>query len=402
MKIPRYVQLPALLAALMAAPSSDAASAVARDERPNIVLCMTDDQGWGDVGYNGHPVLKTPGLDAMAAAGLRLNRFYAAHPQCSPTRGSVLTGRHPIRYGCFRANMSIRPEEITLGEALKTAGYATGHFGKWHVGPVKAGSPLSPMASGFDESLSHDNWFDLDPQLCRNGGPPQTHAGEPCEIITEAAVEFIRKQSAAGRPFLAIVWFPSPHEPGQSAEKYKKPYKHLSSAEQNYYGEMAAVDASMGFLRRSLRELGIAGHTLLWFKSDNGPYRNDPGSAGGLRGWKLELWEGGIRVPGIVEWPSRIKRPMVSEVPCSTQATTLPRHASVNQGRYHVVYAYIHALDCARQDVFCTGGFSTTKGCEVFILIDTNHENTFGCRVADTTRTGSTTCAKDHVCTVTD
>ncbi|MBM4016807.1 MAG: hypothetical protein FJ288_00535 [Planctomycetes bacterium] len=157
---------------------------------------MSDDQGWGDTSYNGRKVLKTPELDAMAASGLRFNRFYAAHPQCSPTRGSVLTGRHPNRYGCFQANMSIRPEEVTIGKVLKTAGYATGHFGKWHVGPVKAESPLCPGALGLDESLSHDNWFDLDPPLSRSGGPPQTFQGEPCEIVTEAALEFIRRQAA--------------------------------------------------------------------------------------------------------------------------------------------------------------------------------------------------------------
>jgi len=177
---------------------------------PNIVLCMTDDQGWGDTSYNGNRLLKTPELDKMAAGGLRFNRFYAAAPLCSPTRGSVMTGRHPDRYGCFYANFAIRPEEVTIAEALKIAGYATGHFGKWHVGPVKAGTPLNPLGCGFDETLSHDNWFDLDPELSRNGGPPQTLPGEPCEIVTEAALEFIRRQAAAKRPFLALVWWPIP------------------------------------------------------------------------------------------------------------------------------------------------------------------------------------------------
>ena len=101
--------IPILAATIVLSPSVQAMTSRTPGDRPNIILCMTDDQGWGDVAYNGHPVLKTPELDAMAAAGLRFNRFYAAHPQCSPTRGSVLTGRHPIRYGCFRANMSIRP-----------------------------------------------------------------------------------------------------------------------------------------------------------------------------------------------------------------------------------------------------------------------------------------------------
>ena len=128
-------------------------------------------------------------------------------------------------------------------------------------------------------------------------------------------MDFIRRQAAAKRPFLTLVWWPNPHEPCQAAEKYKQPYKHLSAREQNYYGEMAAVDASLGRLRKTLRELGIADNTLLWFNSDNGPYVRDPGSTGGLRGHKVQLWEGGVRVPGIIEWPARIKKPMVTDVP---------------------------------------------------------------------------------------
>jgi arylsulfatase A-like enzyme len=133
------------------------------DRRPNIVLVMADDQGWGDVGYNGHPVLKTPRLDEMAAAGLRFDRFYAAAPVCSPTRGSVMTGRHPNRFGCFQWGHSLRPNEVTLAEILKGAGYATGHFGKWHLGSVRAGSPVNPGASGFDRWLSAENFYDNDP-----------------------------------------------------------------------------------------------------------------------------------------------------------------------------------------------------------------------------------------------
>src|SRR5690606_6015844 len=143
------------------------------DQRPNIILLMGDDHGWDEVGYNGHPYVKTPVLDDMAATGLRLDRFYSASPVCSPTRGSVLTGRHPNRYGIFSANWSIRPEEITIAHILSDAGYVCGHFGKWHVGPVKADSPTNPGAMGFHEWLSHDNFFEMDPILSRNGAPPE-------------------------------------------------------------------------------------------------------------------------------------------------------------------------------------------------------------------------------------
>lgn len=115
-------------------------------DRPNVILLMGDDHGWDETGYNGHPHLQTPILDQMAATGLRLDRFYAAHPTCSPTRGSVITGRHPNRYGTFTPNYSIRPQEIGVASLLKQANYQTAHFGKWHLGPVKASSPTNPGA----------------------------------------------------------------------------------------------------------------------------------------------------------------------------------------------------------------------------------------------------------------
>ena len=196
--------LTALLALLLPAQAID---------RPNFILLMGDDHGWEETGYNGHAYLRTPVLDEMAATGLRLDRFYAAHPNCSPTRGSVLTGRHPNRFGTFAPNWSIRPEEITVAHLLREAGYATGHFGKWHVGPVKATSPTNPGAMGFDEWLSHDNFFELNPILSRNGGPPTRFEGESSAILIDETIRFIRRSNQRGTPFLAVVWFGSPHEP---------------------------------------------------------------------------------------------------------------------------------------------------------------------------------------------
>src|SRR5690606_32164612 len=136
------------------------------------------DHGWEETGYNGNPYLKTPVLDEMASGGLRLDRFYAAHPSCSPTRASVLTGRHPNRCGTFAPGWSFRPEEVTVAHVLGKAGYVCGHFGKWHVGPVKADSPTSPGKMGFHHYLSHDNFFELNPPLSRDGGPPERYEGE--------------------------------------------------------------------------------------------------------------------------------------------------------------------------------------------------------------------------------
>ena len=153
-------------------------SASADEGRPNIILCMADDQGWEETTYNGHPAVQTPVLDEMAQSGLRFDRFYSAAPNCGPTRGSVMTGRHSNRFGLFGPNWAMRPEEITLAEILHEAGYATGHFGKWHLGPVKAEAPNCPGHQGFDEWLSHDNFFEMDPTLSRNGAAPTVHQGE--------------------------------------------------------------------------------------------------------------------------------------------------------------------------------------------------------------------------------
>ncbi len=129
-------------------------------KKPNIILCMADDQGWGDVGYyEGASPAITPVLDAMAASALRLDRFNTASSVCSPTRGSVLTGRHPNRFGCFSWGYELRPQEVTIAEALKQAGYLSGHFGKWHLGPVQAGETNSPDSSGFDVFVSSPNFY---------------------------------------------------------------------------------------------------------------------------------------------------------------------------------------------------------------------------------------------------
>ena len=291
------------------APASDAKS------RPNIVLCMADDQGWGDVGYRGHPVLKTPVMDEMAASGLRLDRFYAAAPVCSPTRGSVMTGRHPNRFGCFSWGHTLRPQEVTVAEALRRAGYTTGHFGKWHLGPVRASSPVCPGASGFDEWLSSPNFFENSPLLSHKGKVVRTQ-GEGSQVTVDAAMEFIRAAAARKKPFLAVVWFGSPHGPHMALDEDLKTYADQPKKLQHFYGEITAMDRAIGNLRRELRTLGIAENTLFWYNSDNGAL--SVGSTGGLSGRKGNLLEGGIRVPAIIEWPARIKHPRTSTVPCGT------------------------------------------------------------------------------------
>lgn len=294
---------------------SQAAEEKVPTQRPNIVLCMADDQGWGDVAYNGHPRLKTPTLDAMATSGLRFNRFYAAAPVCSPTRGSVLTGRHPNRYGCFSWGHTLRPQEVTIAEALKAAGYATGHFGKWHLGSVRRESPVCPGNSGFDEWLSSPNFYGNDPLMCHNGTVIQTK-GESSHVAVEAALTFIRQVVRRKQPFLAVIWFGSPHAPHKAIPQDREPYKDLPPKLQDYLGEITGIDRAMKVLRDGLRELGVAENTLVWYTSDNGARK--PGSTGGLRGQKGTIWEGGLRVPAIIEWPARIPEPRQTDLPCGT------------------------------------------------------------------------------------
>ncbi len=284
--------------------------------KPNIILVMADDQGWGDMGYNGHPVLKTPNFDEMARTGLRFDRFYAAAPVSSPTRGSVMTGRHPNRYGCFSWGKTIRPQEITVAEALKNAGYVTGHFGKWHLGPVRKESPISPGNSGFDEWFSSPNFFDNDPILSREGKAVQTY-GESSMVTIDAALEFIRKHSNNTQPFFAVVWFGSPHNPHLAAEEDRKLYEGMEERLQHYYGEISGMDRAFGKLRQELKTLGINKNTILWYCSDNGGQTKQYSSTGG-RGQKGQIYEGGLRVPAILEWPVHIPEHRITNVPCNT------------------------------------------------------------------------------------
>jgi arylsulfatase A-like enzyme len=308
---------------------------------PNIVLLMGDDHGWEETGYHGHPHLKTPVLDEIAATGLRLDRFHSAHPSCSPTRASFLTGRHPNRMGTFAPGWSFRPEEITIAQLLAKAGYRCGHFGKWHVGAVKKESPVSPGAMGFHEWVSHDNFFELNPSLSRNGGPPEVFKGESSEIVIREAIAFIERARKEAKPFLAVVWFGSPHEPysGLPADlalyddlpaKYAVKKVRLTSNEtgaqvqrtqgevlRERYAEITAMDRAIGTLRKHLAAQGLRRDTLLFYCGDNGTSA-DATLASPHRGTKGQVYEGGTLVPGLIEWPARIPQPRRTNVRAST------------------------------------------------------------------------------------
>lgn len=297
----------------------------AAETRPNIVLVMADDMGWGETGYIGNPTLKTPNLDEMAAAGLRFDRFYAGAPNCSPTRATVMTGRSNDRCGVENHGYALRRQEKTLVRAVHDAGYTTGHFGKWHLNglrgpgvPVLANDDHNPGAFGFDEWLSVTNFFDRDPIMSRKG-KFEEFKGDSSEIIVAEALKFIEQNRGRGKPLFTVIWYGSPHAPYIASEADKTAFSSLDRSSAEHYGELVAMDRSIGTLRQGLRKLGLAENTLLWFNSDNGGLPNiTPSTVGHLRGFKNSVYEGGLLVPAIVEWPAVIKQPRITRYPAGT------------------------------------------------------------------------------------
>jgi arylsulfatase A-like enzyme len=301
-------------------------SACKSTRKPNIVLVMTDDQGWGEIGYYDHPYLETPNLDAMAENGLRFDRFYAGSPVCSPTRASVLTGRSNDRTNVRDHGFPLRKQEKTIARALKEAGYITAHFGKWHLNGLRGrGAPVlvederHPGHFGFDEWLSATNYFDMDPILGRSDGKFEEFEGGSSTVIVNEALDFIRKEKHREQPFFIVIWYGSPHVPSKASEEDKKAFSSLDNSLQNHFGELVDVDNSIGDLRKGLRDMDMAENTLVWFISDNGGHELfGPDAVGGLRGFKKDLYEGGVRVPGIIEWPAVIRKPRVTAYPAVT------------------------------------------------------------------------------------
>lgn len=345
---------------LLAALSAFAVPAVAQAEKPNIIFVMADDLGWGDVGFNGNKIIKTPRLDEMAKNGLCLTRFYTASPLCSPTRGSCLTGRYPWRFGVLAAHTGgMRRAEYTVAEVAHSKQYQTGFFGKWHLGWVKPEEQLPrgfyspPWQHGFDETFAttgavptwnptitpagkingEDGEKDEEGKEGApwKGGKPYVHngvevadnmAGDDSRVIMDRVVPFIQGAAEKKQPFLACVWFHTPHEPVVAGPEYRKLYAEHGTAKQNYYGAITAMDEQIGRLRAELRRLGIERNTVVFFTGDNGPAdamaKKGIASAGPFRGHKHTMYEGGLRVPSLVEWPGHIKAGTTSDTMCAT------------------------------------------------------------------------------------
>ena len=328
-------------------------------EKPNIILIMCDDLGWGDVGFNGNTDIKTPHLDRLAAKGAVLNRFYSAGAVCSPTRASCITGRNPNRMGIYTANSGhMKPQEITLPELLREQGYATGHFGKWHLGTLTAtikdanrGKPRDyshyslPTANGYDayfvteskvptyDPLIKPSTFDTDKgESLRYGwaaiedegderkaqaygtyywtGKEQMELhnleGDDSRIIMDRALPFIQASARSNRPFFTAIWFHTPHLPLVASKEQRDQYAHLTHKQQLLYASISNMDEQVGRLWAELEALGEADNTMLWFCSDNGPEQQTPGSSGPYRERKRSLYEGGVRVPAFMVWPNKV------------------------------------------------------------------------------------------------
>ena len=325
-------------------------------DRPNVVFMMADDLGYGDVQYNGGKAT-TPHLNAMATSphSIRLDRYYSGGPVCSPTRGTILTGRNHNRYCVWTANAGNNcddfkcPEkkplpltEVTIAELLSKADYKTYMFGKWHLGDFidLGGNPKWPVSHpgqhGFQEWWATErsapsanmNCACFDSKLCirghYNNDPPCTNYytvdnnklknctvaenGDDAHFIVKNFEQFLNKSVSDGKPFFAYLPFHNVHVRYLAYEGYIKQYVKAGydQNEIDYFGAISALDDAVGQVRQLLKQYNISDNTMLWFTSDNGYAKGTPGSAAFLRGHKAQLYEGGIRVPGIIEWPAMI------------------------------------------------------------------------------------------------
>jgi len=311
--------------------TSQQAKGKASDGRPNMVIALCDDLGYGDLGCYGHPHIQTPNLDRLAHEGVKLADCYAAAPVCSPARVGILTGRTPYRCGVYDwipANnpMHLRKQEVTVATLLKNSGYATCHVGKWHCnGKFNSSEQPQPNDHGFEHWFSTQN--NAGPShhnpnnFVRNGEPVGELKGYSSSLIVREAIDWLKNRWDRKRPFCLFVWFHAPHEPIATGPEFMQMYEGKKEA--IYYGNVTQMDHEFGRLMETLDEMKLRDTTFVMFTSDNGPetlkrYRGAHrsfGSPGPLRGMKLHMYEGGIRVPGIVRWPGRVKAGSICKEP---------------------------------------------------------------------------------------
>lgn len=329
----RTLLLLAALAALLPGRSAFAATA----PRPNIIVLLCDDLGYGDLSCFAHPTIRTPHLDQLARDGIRFTDYYSPSPVCSPSRAGLMTGRTPNRLGIRdwippQTGIFLRPGETTVAQLLKKAGYHTFHAGKWHLNSRTDGSERTPGDAGFDHWLYTQNNAapsHLNPvNFIRNGQPAGPLAGPSSHVVVAEALRWLDEtKRAPGAPFFLNLWFHETHEPVAAAEEFLAPYAGEANVDRrHYFGAATQMDAAVGKLLRYLDEHGLRENTFILFTSDNGPetlqrYRGaqrSHGSPGPLRGMKLHVTEAGYRVPGIVRWPGHVQAGTTSAEPvCS-------------------------------------------------------------------------------------
>jgi arylsulfatase A-like enzyme len=281
--------------------------------KPNIILVLTDDQGYGDVGFNGNKIIKTPNLDKFAAQNVTFDRFYV-DPVCTPTRAAIMTGRHPFRLHITWVGQPLPTDEVTLAQALKQGNYATACYGKW--GNLGSYYPRRAIDKGFDEAVVHlkgqfsppqNKTAYFDPILLKNDKEVQ-YKGYCNDIWFDEAEKFIDRNKA--RPFFIYLPTNLPHLPAQVPEEYSKPYKDklVHDQAERAAGMITHIDQRFGRLMARLNKLGLRENTIVIFLSDNGPVWNrDQIHLAGLRGKKGWVYEGGIRVPCVMSWPAKWK-----------------------------------------------------------------------------------------------
>ncbi|MDA7864938.1 sulfatase-like hydrolase/transferase [bacterium] len=292
-------------------------------QKPNVVILLADDLGYADIGCYGGPV-KTPTLDALAAKGTRFSQFYSGCAVCSPSRATLMTGRHHIRTGVYswihdpsqKSHLLLR--EFTLAEVLKDAGYATAHVGKWHLGLPTPGNPKpTPAQHGFDHWFATSN--NAEPShrnpgnFIRNGEPVGKLEGYSCQIVADEAIAWLEQQKQDREPFFLNVWFHEPHAPIAAPDSIVSKYGPVKDQAAIYSGTIDNTDKAIQRLLNKMQALGVTENTLIIYASDNGSYRDD--RTGGLRGRKGMNWDGGIRIPGIFVWPGVVKTNTISSTP---------------------------------------------------------------------------------------
>ena len=283
---------------------------------PNVVVLLADDLGYQDVGCYGGPV-RTPAIDQLAKEGVRFTEFYSGCAVCSPSRATLLTGRHHIRTGVYSwisdeaQNSHLLLRERTIAEILKDRGYSTAHIGKWHLGlPTKNRSKPTPSHHGFDYWFT--TWNNASPShknpnnFIRNGEAVGPLEGYSCQLVADEAIDWLDHHRHPKAPFFLNIWFHEPHAPIAAPDKIVSIYGKLKDKAAIYSGTIDNTDRAIHRVVEKLKAMGVRENTLIIYASDNGSYRDD--RVGNLRGKKGSNWDGGIRVPGIFSWPGVIKQ----------------------------------------------------------------------------------------------